>query len=158
ADVRRRAAVGGRGQRDGRDGRASRAAALRDRRPRRPRLRGAGRRAPGGQGPVSLVRLELQRGLGRHLRAGHPWVFRRALDKLPKIPPGSVVDLTEGGKFVARGYFDPHSAIAVRVLTLDPREAVDQDFLRARVRRARALREELLDLADTDSHRLIHGE
>jgi 23S rRNA (cytosine1962-C5)-methyltransferase len=107
---------------------------------------------------VSLVRLELQRGLGRHLRAGHPWVFRRALDKLPKIPPGSVVDLTEGGKFVARGYFDPHSAIAVRVLTLDPRETVDLDFLRARVRRARALRQELLDLTDTDSHRLIHGE
>ncbi|HYV47154.1 MAG TPA: class I SAM-dependent rRNA methyltransferase [Myxococcaceae bacterium] len=107
---------------------------------------------------MNLVRLELQRGLGRHLRAGHPWVFRRALDKLPKVPPGSVVDLTEGGKFVARGYFDPHSAIAVRVLTLDPREAIDLDFLRARVRRARALREELLDLADTDSHRLIHGE
>ena len=107
---------------------------------------------------MSLVRLELQRGLGRHLRGGHPWVFRRAIDKLPRIPPGSVVDLTEGGKFVARGYFDPHSAIAVRVLTLDPREAIDLDFLRSRVRRARALREELVDLAETDSHRLIHGE
>ena len=66
---------------------------------------------------MSLVRLELQRGLGRHLRAGHPWVFRRALETLPRIPPGSVVDLTEGGKFVARGYFDPLSPIAVRVPT-----------------------------------------
>lgn len=106
----------------------------------------------------SLVRLELQRGLGRHLRGGHPWVFRRALERIPKIPPGSVVDLTEGGKFVARGYFDPHSAIAVRVLTLDPRESVDLDFLRGRVRRALALRQELVDLTDTDSHRLLHGE
>ena len=107
---------------------------------------------------MSPVRLELQRGLAHHLRGGHPWVFRRALERLPKIPPGSVVDLTEGGKFVARGYFDPHSAIAVRVLTLDPKESVDLDFLRGRVRRALALRRELLDLADTDSHRLVHGE
>jgi len=107
---------------------------------------------------VSLVRLELQRGLGRHLRAGHPWVFRKAVGKLPRIPPGSVVDLTEGGKFVARGYFDPLSPIAVRVLTRDSREAIDGDFFRRRVRSAWELRERLLDRTDTDSFRLIHGE
>ena len=107
---------------------------------------------------MSLVRLELQRGLGRHLRAGHPWVFRKAVEKLPRIPPGSVVDLTEGGKFVARGYFDPLSPIAVRVLTRDSREAIDGDFFRRRVRTAWELRERLLDRTDTDSFRLIHGE
>jgi 23S rRNA (cytosine1962-C5)-methyltransferase len=107
---------------------------------------------------VSLVRLELQRGLGRHLRAGHPWVFRKAVEKLPRIPPGSVVDLTEGGKFVARGYFDPVSPIAVRVLTRDARETIDGDFFRRRVRSAWELRERLLDRTDTDSFRMVHGE
>jgi len=107
---------------------------------------------------MSLVRLELQRGLGRHLRAGHPWVFRKAVEKLPRIPPGSVVDLTEGGKFVARGYFDPLSPIAVRVLTRDVRESIDGDFFRRRVRSAWDLRERLLDRTDTDSFRLVHGE
>lgn len=107
---------------------------------------------------MNVVRLELARGLGRHLRAGHPWVFRKALEQVPKIPPGSVVDLTEGGKFVARGYFDPHSAIAVRVLTRDPREAVDAAFLSRRVARALEERRALLDLTDTDSYRLLHGE
>jgi len=107
---------------------------------------------------VNLVRLELQRGLGRHLRAGHPWVFRKAVEKLPKIPAGSVVDLTEGGKFVARGYFDPLSHIAVRVLTRDPREVIDGAFFRRRVRTAWQLRERLLDRTGTDSFRLIHGE
>jgi 23S rRNA (cytosine1962-C5)-methyltransferase len=106
---------------------------------------------------MSLVRLELQRGLGRHLRAGHPWVFRKAVEKLPRIPPGSVVDLTEGGKFVARGYFDPLSPIAVRVLTRDVREAIDGEFFRRRVRSAWELRERLLDRTDTDSFRLVHG-
>ena len=107
---------------------------------------------------MSLVRLELQRGLGRHLRAGHPWVFRKAVEKLPRIPPGSVVDLTEGGRFVARGYFDPLSPIAVRVLTRDLRETIDGDFFRRRVRSAWELRERLLDRTGTDSFRLVHGE
>ena len=107
---------------------------------------------------MNVVRLELARGLGRHLRAGHPWVFRKALETVPKIPPGSVVDLTEGGKFVARGYFDPHSAIAVRVLTRDPRQNIDAAFFAQRVRQALAERRSLIDLTDTDSFRLLHGE
>nr|WP_255672483.1 class I SAM-dependent rRNA methyltransferase [Corallococcus sp. AS-1-6] len=102
--------------------------------------------------------MELARGLGRHLRAGHPWVFRKALEHMPRIPPGSVVDLTENGKFVARGYYDPHSAIAVRVLTRDSRETVDARFITQRVQRALAARTALIDLKDTDSYRLIHGE
>ncbi len=107
---------------------------------------------------MNVVKIELARGLGRHLRAGHPWVFRKALEQVPKIPAGSVVDLTENGKFVARGYFDPHSAIAVRVLTRDPRENIDADFITRRVRQALGERHSLIDLTDTDSFRLIHGE
>ena len=37
---------------------------------------------------MSPVRLELAKGLGRHLRAGHPWVFRKALEHPPRIPAG----------------------------------------------------------------------
>lgn len=105
-----------------------------------------------------LVRLEVQPGLGRHLRAGHPWVFKKGLVKVPKIPPGAVVDLVEGGKFMARGFFDPLSAIAVRVLTRDPAETIDAAFFSRRVAACLALRQELLELADTDSHRVVHGE
>ncbi|NOJ97537.1 class I SAM-dependent rRNA methyltransferase [Corallococcus sp. CA049B] len=107
---------------------------------------------------MNVVKLELARGLGRHLRAGHPWVFRKALEHTPRIPAGSVVDLTENGKFVARGYYDPHSAIAVRVLTRDSRETVDSRFITQRVQRSLAARTALIDLKDTDSYRLIHGE
>ncbi|RKH57172.1 class I SAM-dependent rRNA methyltransferase [Corallococcus aberystwythensis] len=107
---------------------------------------------------MNVVKLELARGLGRHLRAGHPWVFRKALEHMPRIPAGSVVDLTENGKFVARGYYDPHSAIAVRVLTRDSRETVDSRFITQRVQRSLAARTSLIDLKDTDSYRLIHGE
>ena len=107
---------------------------------------------------MNVVKLELAPGLGRHLRAGHPWVFRKALAQVPKIPPGSVVDLVENGKFVARGYFDPHSAIAVRVLTRNPRQSIDAAFFAQRVKQALAERRSLIDLKDTDSFRLLHGE
>jgi 23S rRNA (cytosine1962-C5)-methyltransferase len=107
---------------------------------------------------MSLARLALAKGLGRHIRAGHPWVFRRAIDRPPKLPPGSVVDLVEDRRFVARGYYDPHSHIAVRILTLDPEESIDVAFFRSRIEKALAVRQSLIDLRDTDGFRVVHGE
>jgi 23S rRNA (cytosine1962-C5)-methyltransferase len=104
------------------------------------------------------VQLELSKDLARHLRAGHPWVFRKALQQPPKMPPGSVVDVTEGGRFVARGYYDPLSPIAVRLLTRDDRENIDRAFWKRKVAAAHQMRVELLDLRETDAYRVVHGE
>jgi 23S rRNA (cytosine1962-C5)-methyltransferase len=101
--------------------------------------------------------LELRKDLARHLRAGHPWVFRKAIERAPRgLPAGAIVDVVENGRFVARGYHDPHSAIAVRILTREAAEAVDADFWRRRVQRALALRRELV--RDTTAYRMVHGE
>jgi 23S rRNA (cytosine1962-C5)-methyltransferase len=101
--------------------------------------------------------LRLQKDLARHLRAGHPWVFRKAIEKAPKgLAAGTIVDVTDDGRFVARGYLDPHSAITVRILTREPAEAIDADFWRRRVARALALRRELVH--GTTGYRLVHGE
>jgi len=102
--------------------------------------------------------VELARDVGRHLKAGHPWVFRKALAAPPKLPAGTIVDLIEQGAFVARGYYDPHSPIAVRVLTRDSRERVDPGFWRVRVERAFALRRALFEGDDVDSFRVVNGE
>jgi len=111
---------------------------------------------------VGTVKLELQKDLARHLRAGHPWVFRRALAKPPAgLEPGAIVDVTERGRFVARGYYDPRSHISVRVLTLDPAEAIGPHFWRRRVAKAVALRRATTPFTDpavTDCARLVHGE
>ncbi len=103
------------------------------------------------------AQLELVKDLARHLRAGHPWVFRRAIERAPKgLPAGAIVDVTDGGRFVARGYYDPHSAISVRVLTREAAEAVDASFWRRRVARSLALRRDLV--RGTTAFRLVHGE
>jgi 23S rRNA (cytosine1962-C5)-methyltransferase len=101
--------------------------------------------------------LELRKDLARHLRAGHPWVFRKAIERAPRgLAAGAIVDVVEQGRFVARGYYDPHSAIAVRILTREAAEEVDEAFWRRRVARAAAMRAELV--SGTTGFRLVHGE
>jgi 23S rRNA (cytosine1962-C5)-methyltransferase len=110
---------------------------------------------------VQPVKLELQKDLARHLRGGHPWVYKRAIERPPQgLPAGAVVDVTEKGKFVARGYFDPLGAVRVRVLTRDPAEAIGPIFWRRRIARAVALRRAYTPFAGgpTDCVRLVHGE
>ncbi len=107
---------------------------------------------------MANLKLTLVKDLARHLRAGHPWVFSQALGTLPKLPAGSIVDIVDRGRFVARGYFDPRSAICVRVLTREEGEVVDGAFFRRRVVRALGLRERFLDRSHTDAYRLVHGE
>jgi 23S rRNA (cytosine1962-C5)-methyltransferase len=64
--------------------------------------------------------------VARRVRAGHPWVFRDALGaRAVAEPTGALVDLLAGNReFCARGFVDHEHAVAVRVLTRDPREAV----------------------------------
>src|ERR1041384_989866 len=108
---------------------------------------------------VHPVKLELQKDLARHLRGGHPWVYKRAVERPPPgLEAGAIVDVTGGGTFVARGYFDPLSAVRVRVLTRDPSEAIGPLFWRRRIARAAALRRAYVLSADTDCARLVHGE
>jgi len=103
------------------------------------------------------VRLALQKDLARHLRAGHPWVFSKALERPPRgLAAGAIVEVVEGERFVARGYYDPHSAISVRVLTREPAEAIDGAFWRRRVQRAMSLRRDLV--RGTTGFRMVHGE
>src|SRR5712664_2136264 len=112
-----------------------------------------------GRASVGPLKLELQKDLARHLRAGHPWVYKRAIERPPGgVAPGAIVDVTSGGKFVARGYYDPAGAVRVRVLTRDPSEALGPLFWRRRIARAVALRRAYVLSEETDCARLVHGE
>jgi 23S rRNA (cytosine1962-C5)-methyltransferase len=106
-----------------------------------------------------VVKLELQKDLARHLRGGHPWVYGRAIERPDSsVAAGAIVDVTEKGKFVARGYYDPLSAVRVRVLTRDPGEAIGPIFWRRRMAKAVAMRRAYVLSDDTNCTRLVHGE
>ncbi len=102
----------------------------------------------------------LARDLARHLRLGHPWIYLQALAGVPSgLASGAIVDVVDGQRqFVARGFYDPGGPIAVRVLTLDEGEAIDADFIAARVASACAVRRAARHLIDSDALRLLHGE
>jgi 23S rRNA (cytosine1962-C5)-methyltransferase len=101
------------------------------------------------------VRLKILR------RSAHPWIYQKMLEKpASRLSPGSVVDILDReGHWVGRGFYNGHSRIALRVLTSDPRERIDGEFLGRRLDRAIALRRQWLDLDQvTDAYRLVHSE
>lgn len=108
-----------------------------------------------GQGSPAGGVVVLRKPLRAALAAGHPWVFKDALENAA-IAPGTVVTVVDArGRFVARGWADA-GPIAARVLTAID-EPIDDAFLRARISAAVALRDRVVP-ADTDAYRLLHGE
>jgi len=89
----------------------------------------------------------------------HPWVFSQALAKIPDgIPPGEPVELVgEAGEFLASGYFNSYSQIAVRVWGHEKDEAVDAPFFTRRIERAWQIRRQYVESPSTNAYRLING-
>jgi len=90
----------------------------------------------------------------------HPWVFSGALANVPeKLESGSPVKLIdEKDNFLAQGYFNSYSQIAVRIWGYDENEEVDDSFFGKRIKKAFDLRKELVLSKETDSFRLINSE
>lgn len=107
----------------------------------------------------TLPSLHLQAGRSRRMRAGHPWVYSNeiVMDAAAKaLPPGGLVRVIDaGGEALGIGTFNPHSLIAIRMLTRDPDQTIDADFLAARLKRSLALRDTLFD---APYYRLCHAE
>lgn len=93
------------------------------------------------------------------LLSGHLWIFSGALQQPPYwIEPGGLVDVKSAtGQFVARGYYNPQTDIAIRILTHDIEEAIDAEFLQRRIRNAVELRR-VFDPTETNAYRLINSE
>ena len=104
---------------------------------------------------LPVISLKIER------RSNHPWIFQKMVVKPDAKPkPGSIVDIVDNtGKWVGRGFYNGHSRIALRVLTEDADEAVDEAFFARKIADAVALRREALRLDETtDAWRVVHSE
>lgn len=90
----------------------------------------------------------------------HPWVLDSAIAKIEgTVADGDAVDLiSEKGSWIARGWFNSHSRIRVRLYTWKQDEDLDDAFLRRKIESAISLRRELGLLGGNSATRLIYSE
>ncbi len=109
-----------------------------------------------------MARIFLKKGKAKPFWFRHPWVFSGAIrDAEGHLEDGDVVDVCDDeGRFIARGFYNSQSQIAVRLCTWDPGEDLDEGFFVRRLREAHRLRRNILGLPDerTNVYRLVHAE
>jgi 23S rRNA (cytosine1962-C5)-methyltransferase len=92
------------------------------------------------------------------VRAGHPWIYDRALARPTGIATGDLVTLVDDKGPLATALADPTSPLAARVLDLDPEATCDGAWVRARTEAAAKRRERDPLLVGCTGRRLVHGE
>jgi len=100
--------------------------------------------------PTAHVRHAVVRVRGdvaERIRAGHPWVFREAMQRAPSGDTGSEIEVRdEPGELLGRGLLDTTSSIAVRIFTTDAERHIDAALIHERVAAAARLRARFPDL------------
>lgn len=102
----------------------------------------------------------LKRQKARTFYRRHPWVLDSAIDRVDgPVVDGQVVDVvSDRGRFIARGVFNGHSHIRVRLYTWDQQEPIDEHLLRRRLERAIVLRDRLGHRDPQGAERLVFSE
>jgi 23S rRNA (cytosine1962-C5)-methyltransferase len=104
--------------------------------------------------------LVLKQGREKSLRRHHPWIFSGAVERVTGKPaPGETLEVkSAAGATLAQAAWSPQSQIRARVWSFAPREVIDAEFFRRRVRAAAAMRGALGAAKHTNALRLVHGE
>lgn len=102
--------------------------------------------------------IRLKKNEERRAVAGHPWIFSNEIEgSLRDALPGELVDVLDWrGRFVGRGYINPRSLIAVRLLSRRADEEIGREFFRRRLAEALDYRRRFLP--GVTSCRLVFGE
>lgn len=109
------------------------------------------------------AKIYLRRGKEESLLRRHTWIFSGAIERVEckdEIKEGEIVEVyTKAGDFIARGHYQIGS-IAVRVLTFEKEEKIDQEWWNKRIAIAHDVRRSLslTENEKTNCYRLIHGE
>jgi 23S rRNA (cytosine1962-C5)-methyltransferase len=103
-----------------------------------------------------LPRVIVSRRGAQRLKHGHVWVYRSDVIAADGVPPGSLVGVAdERRKFLGTAFYSSASQIAIRLLSREPVEQLD-DLLRRRLQDAIAYRQRMV--SHTDAYRLVFSE
>jgi 23S rRNA (cytosine1962-C5)-methyltransferase len=106
---------------------------------------------------AAMTSVFLKKKISRRVENGHPWIFGNEVATVEgdSAGGGTVEVFTHDKKFIGRGYINLQSQIAVRLLTRDKAETIDDAFFYSRLKEAWAYRQRL---GYTENCRLVFGE
>src|SRR6476661_8805145 len=107
-----------------------------------------------------MITIRLKKGKDKAVRQLHPWVFSGAIEHIKGKPANgqlvTVIDMQ--GEFLAYGFYNDQSRVAVRLIEWDHTVAIDETWWRSKIREAVAGRKDLLEDPNTNCCRLIFSE
>ncbi|WP_428329723.1 class I SAM-dependent rRNA methyltransferase [Mucilaginibacter sp.] len=107
-----------------------------------------------------MIDVILKKGKEKAVLHRHPWVFSGAIEKVKGKPEnGEIVKLIDAkGAFMAYGFYNDQSRVALRLLEWDENVVIDEQWFRNKVKEAVASRDNVLIAGVTNTCRLIFSE
>lgn len=104
--------------------------------------------------------IRLKKGKEKAVKQLHPWIFSGALESIKGKPQnGEIVTVTDNlGDFLAYGFYNDQSRVAVRLLEWNPDAEINEAWWRMRIGNAIKLRQGLMMEQNTNTYRLIFSE
>lgn len=96
---------------------------------------------------------------GKRAKMGHPWIFSNEINPPSPLPEAGILAqvVDDGGNFIGYATYNPHSLIAIRLLSRNPGEIPGSaDWFEKKFAQAAALRERLYP--ERKSFRLVYGD
>lgn len=99
----------------------------------------------------------LKKGEGRTLKAGGPWIYDNEIESIMgSVTDGEIVTVRDfDGYPLGRGFINRKSKITVRMLTRNPEQEINREFLTMRLKNAWEYRKKTVDVS---SCRVVFGE
>jgi 23S rRNA (cytosine1962-C5)-methyltransferase len=109
---------------------------------------------------VAMINIILKKGKEKAVLHRHPWVFSGAIEAVKSKPAnGCIVRLVDSkGAFMAYGFYNDQSRVALRLLEWDENVEVNEEWFREKVAVAVASRSNLLVGDITNTCRLVFSE
>lgn len=107
-----------------------------------------------------MFSVRLKKGKEKAVRQMHPWVFSGAIDKVIGKPiNGDVVLVTDSQDgFLAYGFYNDQSRVAIRLLEWNLETEINEDWWRKKIQKAVKSREDIINKENTNTYRLIFSE
>ncbi len=104
------------------------------------------------------ARIVLSRSRRPRFEQGHPWIFANEIDRTEgEAQPGDLVEVRDHkGQYLATGYWNPASQIAVRVVSYQPLQAMDEEWFARKFEQCAAYRRRFVQ--GEKSCRVVFGE